>query len=95
MGAVPAGRPGHVSGHAEAAVHEGAGANRQVVRGVPAGTAVGAGGTQTAAAVVWPAAQQELRREHVTAVLTRAEECLRWGRDSLGSGPYFAFDIDS
>lgn len=65
VGAVPAGRPGHVSGHAEAALHEGAGTHRQVLRGVPAGAAVGGGGSQAAAAVVRPAAQQELHGEHV------------------------------
>lgn len=68
MGAVPAGRPGHVPGNAEAALHEGARTHRQVLRGVPAGAAVRGGGTQTAATVVRPAVQQELHREHVMCV---------------------------
>lgn len=71
MGAVPAGGLGHVSGHAEAALHEGAGAHRQILRGVPAGVAVRGGGSQAAAAVVRPAAQQELHREHVMCVCSR------------------------
>jgi len=63
VGAVPAGGLGHVSGHAEAALHEGAGAHRQILRSVPAGAAVRGGGPQTAAAVVRPAAQQELQKD--------------------------------
>lgn len=71
MGVVPAGGLGHVSGHAEAALHEGAGTHRQILRGVPAGSAVRGGGSQTAAAVVRPAAQQELHREHVMCMCSR------------------------
>lgn len=66
VGAVPVGRPGHVPGDAQAAVHEGAGAHRQVVRGLPTGAAVRGGGPETEAAVVRSAAQQELHQEHVT-----------------------------
>lgn len=62
MGAVPAGRPGHVSGNAEAALHEGAGAHRQILRGVPPGAAVRGGRPLTATALV----QQELCGQHVT-----------------------------
>ncbi|CAG13226.1 unnamed protein product [Tetraodon nigroviridis] len=65
VGAVPAGRPGHLPGHAEAALHEGAGAHRQVLRGLPAGAAVRGRGPPTAPAVVRPAARQELPGEHV------------------------------
>lgn len=84
VGAVPAGGPGHLPGHAEAALHEGAGAHRQVVRGVPAGAAVGGGGPQAAAAVVRPAAQQELHREHVTRGGQRLSEVsTAWERSGL------------
>lgn len=65
MGAVPAGGLGHIPGYAEAAVHEGAGTHCQILRGVPAGAAVRGGCSQAAAAVVRPAAQQKLHREHV------------------------------
>lgn len=90
MGAVPAGGPGHVSGHAEAALHEGAGAHRQILRGVPAGVAVRGGGSQAAAAVVRPAAQQELHREHVMCVCavgtSRCHTSLRFPQFGSGRG---------
>lgn len=81
MGVVPAGRLGHISRHAEAAVHEGAGTHCQVLRSVPAGTAIGGGGSQTAAAVVCPAAQQKLHREHVMGHHATTPHC---GCHSLG-----------
>lgn len=93
MGVVPAGRPGHVPGHAEAALHEGAGAHRQILRGVPAGAAVGGGGSQAAAAVVRPAAQQELLREHVTG--RRAATPLRFPQSGNGGGVPPEMMIDS
>lgn len=97
VGVVPAGRPGHVSGHAEAAFHEGARTHRQILRGVPAGAAVRGGGSQTAAAVVRPAAQQELRWEHVSVCVgacvqqgtSRCHSSLR--SPQLGSGQGFPF----
>lgn len=83
VGAVSAGWLGHLSGHAEAALHEGAGTHCQILRGVPAGAVVRGGGSQTAAAVVRPAAQQELHWEHVTCMCRAATPL--WGRHSLGA----------
>lgn len=71
VGALPAGRPGHVPGHAEAALHERTGAHRQVVRGVPPGAALRGWGAQTAAAVVRPAVTGQ--KLHVTK--TRHPTC--------------------
>lgn len=59
VGALPAGGPGHVPGHAEAALHERTGTDREAVRGVQAGPPHRAGASQAEAAVVCPAARQE------------------------------------
>lgn len=85
VGAVPAGRPGHVPGHAEAAVHEGAGAHREAVRGVPAGAAGRAGAAAAAAAVVRAAAAAAQRQLLSSPAHTNTHTTLtRRGKSAFG-----------